>query len=124
MAGRAGEGKAATLGGGDRGARCQQGGLEGRLGGEGVPVEPGRLGNLPDPLDVLLRVTADDRLDRRRLDRVVLKRLQQNRQPLLGLGVALSRMQARERRVAQDVDRRTASASSSSEAPFWARPTR
>ena len=124
MAGRAGEGEAATLGGGDRGACCQQSGLESRLGGEGVPVEPSGLVDLPDPPDILVCVTAEDRLERRRLDRVVLKRLQQNRQPLLGLGVALSRMQARERRVAQDVDRRTASASSSSEAPSWARPTR
>ena len=124
MAGRAGQREPAALGGGDRGACCQQSGLESRLGGEGVPVEPGRFRDRPDPLDVLLRVAAENRLDRRRLDRVVLKCLQQNRQPLLGLEVVLSRMEARERRVAQDVDRRTASASSSSDAPSWARPIR
>ena len=124
MAGRAREREAATLDGGNRRPGCKQRGLEGRLGGEGVAVEPGRFRDRPDPLDVLLRMAAEDRLNRRRADCVVLKRLQQNRQPLLGLGVALSRMQARERPVAQEVDRRTASASSSSEAPSWARPTR
>ena len=75
MAGRAGQRESAALGGGDRGACCQQSGLESRLGGEGVPVEPGGPGDLPDPLDVLVCVTAEDRLDRCRLDRVVLKRL-------------------------------------------------
>jgi hypothetical protein len=124
MARRSDERKAAALDGGNRRARRQQGGFEGRLRGKGVAVEPGWFADRSDLLDVPLRMAAEDRIDRRRLDRLVFERLEQYRQPVLRLGVALSRMQVRERRVAQDVDLRTASASSPSEALFWARPTR
>jgi hypothetical protein len=124
MARRSAERKAAALHGRDRRARGQRGGFEGRLRGKGVAVEPGRFADRSDLVDVPLRMAAEDRLDRRRLDRLVFERLEQYRQPLLRLGVARSRMQVRERRVAQDVDLRTVSASSPSEAPFWARPTR
>src|SRR5207302_7672548 len=70
MAGRAREREAAALRGGDRSAGSEQGGLEARLGGEGVPVEPGRLPDRPDSLDVVIGVAAEDRLLRRRLDLV------------------------------------------------------
>ena len=122
MAGRAREREAAALRGGDRSSGSEQGGLEARLGGEGVPVEPGRLPDRPDSLDVVIGVAAEDRLHRRRLDLVALERRQQHRQPFLGFRMARRRMQAREGWVTQDVDRRTASASSSSDAPSWARP--
>ena len=117
MAGRAYEREATALGGRGRGAGGEQRRLETRLGGERVAVEPGRLRDRPDPLDVLLVVAARDRLDRRRPDLVVLEGLEQNREPFRRLGMARRRMQARERRMAQDVDRRTASASLSRDAP-------
>jgi hypothetical protein len=124
MARRSDEREAAALDGGNRRARRQHGGFEGRLRGKRVAVKPGRFADRSDLLDVPLRMAAEDRFDRRRIDPLVFERLEQYRQPLLRLGVTLSRMQVRERRVAQDVDLRTASASSPSEALFWARPTR
>jgi hypothetical protein len=43
--------------------------------------------------------------------------IEQHADPLRGLGMSERRVEARERRMAQDVDRRTASASASSERP-------
>src|ERR687887_2651590 len=124
MPGRTHQRKAIALGGWIPPAGRQQRRLERRLRGERVAVEPGRLVDVAYPLDELLGMTPQDRLDRRRLDLLVLERLEQHGKPLLRVGMVRRRVQARERRMAQDVDRRTASARSSSEAPFCARPTR
>ena len=73
---------------------------------------------------MLLGVTAQDRLDGSGLNLFILEGREQGREPFRRLGMARGRVKARERRMAQDVDRRTAAARLSSEAPSWARPTR
>ena len=71
------------------------------------------------------RVTPEDLfLARRPTLAPVGKRFEERREPRLRLRVVVRRMKGRERRVRQDVDRRTASASASREPLDWARPTR
>jgi hypothetical protein len=100
VAGRADEGEPASTDRLDRRARREQRRFVAGLRRDGVGVEPGRVVDPPDGLDVLRRVTALDVGDRRgrRLDDV--EGLQERGEPLRRLGVAEGRMEARERRMA------------------------
>jgi hypothetical protein len=108
----------------DRRPRCEERRLEARLRGDRVGVEPDRVIDTPHDLDVLGRVAALEIGDgaRRRLDDLEL--VQERGEPLRRLRMAEGRMEARERRMAYEVDRRTASASSPRSASPCARPTR
>jgi hypothetical protein len=108
----------------DRRSRREQRRLVARLGGDGVGVEPRRVVDPPDDLDVLRGMATLDVCDggRRGLDD--LEFLEERGEPLRRLGVAERRMEARERRMAYAVDRRTAAASSPRPASPCARPTR
>ena len=108
----------------DRCSRREQRRLVARLGGDGVGVEPDRAVERADQLDIGRRVAALEvgRGGRRGLDD--LEGVQERGEPLRRLGVAERGVQARERRVAYAVDRRTASASSPRPASPCARPTR
>jgi hypothetical protein len=122
MAGRAHEGEAAAPRGLDRRPCRKARRLERRRRRNRVAVEPRWLRDRPDEIDVLARVYKEKLVVGRRatLAPYVLV-LEQDGQPLRPLGMVAGRMQARERGVAQDVDR-TISASASTSPP--ARPSR
>jgi len=81
MPGRTYQREAAALGRGDRTARGQQRRLKARLRGEGVRVDPGRLGDPADAGNVLLAVAAQHCFHGRGLDLVELECLKQGREP-------------------------------------------
>jgi hypothetical protein len=78
----------------------------------------------PKALDVLRRVAALDVGDRGRPRLDDLEGFQERGEPLRRLGMAERRMEARERGMAYEVDRRTASASFPRPPSPCARPTR
>jgi len=92
----------AKLGGGDGRAGGEQRRLEARLRGERVGIEPGRPIDAPQAVDVLLRVAAQNCLDRRGFDFLELECLEQHCQPLLRLHMVRGRMEPRKCRVAQE----------------------
>ena len=116
----------AALGGLDRRARGEQRRLVARLRPDGVGVEHLDPLERRDPLDVRRVVAALHGLPRRRAGLVPgPDAVEQHLEPALRLRVRARRVQARHRRVRQEVDRRTASARSSTAAPeAAARPAR
>ncbi len=125
VARRAHEREHAQPGGLDRRSGREQGRLVRGAGADRVRVEPDRLLDLADPLDVPGRVAALEVLAQRGQRLLGREPLEERQQPLGRLGMPEGRVQPRQRRMRQAVDRRTASASSSR---LWpapaARPTR
>ncbi len=102
----------------DRRPGRERGRLVGRRRGERVVVEPGRVDGRAHVCDVLARVDEQQLvLGRRAAFRPAVEVLEQHREPLLPLRVVPRRMQAREIRMRQDVDRTIRSSSSSPFAP-------
>lgn len=122
MAGRAYEREAAAARRLDRRSRRERGRLERRLARDRVAVEPDGPVDPADALYVLARVYEEELVVGRpsALAPDVLV-LEQDREPLRTVGMMARRMEARERRMGQDVDR-TVSASTSTSPP--ARPRR
>jgi hypothetical protein len=88
-------------------------------------VDPRRFGDVAQPFQIVRVVAAED-LDLRCLSALVptVQGGEQRFETAWRLGVTSGRVEARERRVRQDVDFRTEFASASRPAPFCARPTR
>ena len=123
--GRAHEREAAAESGLDRRAGRERRRLPRRLGADGVVVEPLRRVERAHSRDVLGGVAgAQLVLVRRAALGPVREVLQQHGDPLGPLRVVAGRVQARERRVRQEVDRTIWSSSSSDAAPARARPSR
>ena len=124
VAGRADEREAPAPHGLDRRSGREQRRLVARLRGDGVGVEPDRVVERADQLDVGRRVAALEvgRGGRSGLDHV--EGLEQRGEPLRRFRVAERGMEARERGVAYKVDRRTAAATSSTVPSPCARPIR
>ena len=108
----------------DRRSRREQRRLVARLGGDGVGVEPDRVLDPPNDLDVLRRVAALEVGVAGRLGLDDVELVQEHGEPLRRFGMAERGMEAREPRMAYEVDRRTAAASSPRSVSPWARPTR
>jgi hypothetical protein len=105
----------------ERGTGGEQRSLEGRLAGNRVRVEPGRLGDRPHELDVVRRVAALDVLDRsRRGDLPLADRLQQDFDPPPRLRMVPGRVNPRQVGVRQDVD--AGSALAANRAAIWPMP--
>ena len=125
MPGRSHEREASVQRGLDRrtGRECRR--LPRRLGGDGVVVEPLRSVECAHARDVLVGVAgAKLVLARRPTLGPARKMLQQHAEPLGSLRVVTRRVQARKRRMRQEVDRTIWSSSSSDAAPARARPSR
>jgi hypothetical protein len=90
----------------DRDPRRELRGLPARLGDDRVRiVEPGRLVDLCERVEVLRRVDTFDRGARCRPSLACVgERVEQDADPLRCLGMTKGRVQARERRMGQDVD--------------------
>ena len=105
-----------------RGERC---GLEGRRRRDGVVVEPRDPLDRTDRGDVLRGVAEQELvLGRRATYARVGEMLQQDGQSLRAFGMVAGGVEARERRVRQDVDRTISSSSSIDATPGRARPSR
>lgn len=122
MAGRAHEREAAASRRIDRRSRRERGGLERRLARDRVAVEPDGLADGMDALYVLARVYEEElvlgRPSALAPDVLVVEK---DGEPLRPVRMVAGRMEARERRMGQDVDL-TVSASASTSPP--ARPRR
>lgn len=126
MSRRTDERESAAPCGFDRRSGCKQRRLVRRLRRDRVSVEPRRAGDFAHPLQVLRGVAPEDvLLGRRAPFAPERERRKQLAQPLGPLWMVSGRVELGERRVAQDVDARTASASSVMLVPFArAIPTR
>jgi hypothetical protein len=126
MAGRARQRERSELDRLQRSSGGEKGGLEARLGGGGVRVEPARPRDRAQGGDVFRRVTPLDVVLARgsRLD-PLREGFLQDVEPARRLGVVSRRVEAGERSVAYELDRRTAAASRSTPTPDRAAtPTR
>jgi hypothetical protein len=100
MPGRADERERLCLHRGDRGARREQRRFVRRFAADRIDVEPGRLGDRADSLDVLAGVTARDRLGIGGAGFVELELGEERLEPRRRLRMRPGRMQPRERRMA------------------------
>jgi hypothetical protein len=117
--------EAALQRGFDRRAGRERRCLERRLRADGVGGEPREAVELADSRNVLCAV-AEQQLSvgRRATFGPIREVLEQDGEPLFRFGVCARRVQVRERRVGQDVDRTVSSSSSSGTPPARASPTR
>jgi hypothetical protein len=99
--------------------------LERRRARDRIAVEPRPPRHVLDPRDVLARVAEKELVVARRAPLARIREaLGENGEPLRTLRMVTGRVQARERRVRQDVDRAIRSSSSSDVPLLRARPTR
>ena len=119
MSGRADEREAACARRLDRSSGREQSGGRCRLADDRVGIEPTHGVDREHAFYMFTRVTPKHFVHRRGSSLGPgRKRVEQRRQPLRRLGMAERRMQARERRMRQDVDRRTASVELGERAAF------
>jgi len=125
MPGRSHECEATLQRRGDRRPGCERRGLERRLRCDGVAGEPGEGLERADARNVLCAVAEQQLLFGGCAAFVPVREvLEQDREPLLRFGMCARRVEVRQRRVGQDVDRTVSSSSSSDTPPARASPTR